>query len=299
MALDFGQVLTRAWKITWKHKILWAFGLVAMLLAFLFLPLGFAPVISIFFSEDVPFWIEQPVYIFDYFGLFFILFLASFFIGALVQAAISCGVFRAEQADERITFNDLLKASFPLWGRFLGITLLYIGGIFLVMFTYYALQTLLSMLTLGLGALCLAPLQLLLYPFMFVAYAWYELALASTVVNGSGVFEAARRGWQVFRQNLVPIVLITLIMYLGVGMLSGFVSLPLMVPLFASVFAGLNSLEAGRTVLVISALCVIIYLPVLAVFQSVALTFMKSGWILTYLRLTRNVETDVVVSTSA
>jgi hypothetical protein len=295
MALDFGEVLTRAWKLTWKHKILWAFGLVSMLLALLFVPLGFAPMISIFFSEGVPIWIEQPLYIFGFFGIFFLLFLASFFIGALVQAAISLGVLRAEREDEKLIFREVLIASSPYWGRFLGVTSLYTGGIILVMFAYFALQFLVSALTLGLGAICMAPLQLLLYPFMLVAYAWFELALASTVVEELGVFEAARRGWQVFRQNLVPVVLLTLIMYMGVGLVSGFLSLPLIAPLFASLLAGLDSLETGRTVLLISALCTIVYIPILAVFQSVALTFMKSGWLLTYLRLTRNAETGVVV----
>lgn len=299
MALDFGEVLTRAWKITWKHKILWVFGLVSMLLTFLFIPLGFAPLVSIFFPGDVPFWIEQPVYIFGYFGLFFLLFVATFFTGALVQAVITCGVLRAEQSDERATFNEAVKASSPYWGRFLGLALLYVGGIILVIFTYSALQFLVSMLTLGLGAICMAPLQLLMYPFMLVAYAWYELAMASTVVEGSAVFEAARRGWQVFRRNLVPVVLMTLIMYLGIGMLSGLVSLPLMVPIFASIFAGMDSPETGRTGLIIAVLCMVLYLPVLAVFQSVVLTFLKSGWILTYLRLTRNAESDAVALPAA
>ena len=298
MALDFGEVLTRAWKITWEHKILWIFGLISMLLAFLFIPLGFAPAISIFLSEGVPIWLEQPVYIFGYFGLFFILIIATYFIGALVQAVISYGVLRAERGEEKLAFSDTLKASYPFWGRFLGITLLCSGGIFLVMFAYGALQVLVSMLTLGLGTICMAPLQLLLYPLMFVAYAWFEQAQASIVVDGLGVFAAAQRGWQLFRKNLLPVILMTLIMYLGVGMLSGFLSLPLVLPLFASLFAFVESLETGRTIFVISALCVTVYLPVLAVFQSVALTFMKSGWILTYLRLTRNAGTDVVVSST-
>ena len=27
--MNFGEVLSRAWQITWKHKILWLFGLLA------------------------------------------------------------------------------------------------------------------------------------------------------------------------------------------------------------------------------------------------------------------------------
>lgn len=299
MALDFGEVLTRAWKITWEHKILWVFSFIAMLTGLLFIPLGLAPAISIFLSEDVPIWINEPVYIFGYIGGFIILFIASYFIGSLVQAAISCGILRAERSDGNVTFNNVLKASFPFWGRFLGVSLMYSAGISLVIFAYYALQFLVSMLTFGLGALCLAPFQLLLYPFMLVAYAWYEQALASIVVDDLGVFESARRGWQVFRQHLLPVVLMALIMYLGIGMISAFASLPLMMPLFASFFAVMEILEGSRTIFIISALCATVYLPVLAVFHSIALTFMKSGWILTYLRLTRNPESGILVLPSA
>ena len=299
MALDFGEVLTRAWKITWKHKILWVFGFIVMLLSYLFIPLGFAPAFSLFLAEDVPFWIEQPLYVVVYIGLFFVLLLASSIIGALVQAVISNGVLHAERANGDMTFKSILRSSTPLWGRFLGITFLYMGGISLVMFAYFALQTLVTMLTLGLGAICMAPLQLLLYPLMFVTYAWFEQAQASIVVDGLGVFEAVRRGWQVFRQNLLPVILMTLLMYLGIGMLSGLASLPIMAPFFAFFFAGLEGFQASRTIFIISALFMMVYLPILAVFQGVALTFLKSGWILTYLRLTRNAETDVVVSPAA
>ena len=29
MNFDFGEVLSRAWQIIWKHKILWVFGIFA------------------------------------------------------------------------------------------------------------------------------------------------------------------------------------------------------------------------------------------------------------------------------
>jgi hypothetical protein len=299
MSFDFGAVLMRAWKITWNHKILWVFAFFSMLFGLLFLPLAFAPAISIFVSGDTPFWIEQPIYIIAYVGLFMILMIASLLIGALVQAVISCGVLHVEREDEKLSFAESLKAGCPFFGRFLGITLLYAGGILLVVFAVFALQMLVTVFTFGLGAMCLIPLQFLLYPLMFVAYACLEQALASVVVDGLGVFEAVQRGWSVFRKNLMPVLLITLIMYLGIGMLSGFVYIPVMLPLFAVPFIAIEGVETSRTILLIVMICLVVYLPVLAVFQSVAFTFMKSGWILTYLRLTRNPETEVLASPSA
>lgn len=299
MAFNFGEVLTRAWQITWNHKVLWVFGLLGMLLSLLFLPLGFAPALSIFMSEDIPIWMEEPVYIIGYFGLFAVLMVMSFFVGTLIQAAVSCGVLRAEREAKKIGFVELLRSSIPYFGRFLGIMALLMGGIILVMVGFFALQIIVSMLTFGLGAMCLVPLQFLFYPLMMVSYAWLEQALASIVVDEYGVFEAARQGWQVFRKNLLPVVLMTLIMYLGIGMVSGFVSIPLMVPFFAVPFVLIEGLENTRIVLWAVSLCALAYMPVLAVFQAVAMTFMKSGWILTYLRLTRKTETSVPVAPAA
>lgn len=293
MSFDFGEVLTRAWQITWNHKILWVFGLLSMLIGFLFLPLGFVPALSIFLSEDIPFWFEDPVYMIIFFGLFVLMMVASFFIGALAQAAISVGVLQAEQEDKKVSFNETLKASLPYFWRFMGIIALLMGGVFLVMFAFFAIQTLLTVLTLGLATMCLVPLQFLMYPLMIIVYAWQEQALASIIVNDLGVIEAAKRGWQVFRQNIWPVVLITLILYIGVGMLSGFVSIPLMIPFFAFPFLMIEEIENTRIILIIASICLVAYLPVLAIFQSAVLTYMKSGWMLTYLRLTRNQEAVV------
>ena len=299
MSFDFGEVLARAWQITWKHKILWVFGLLGMLLAFLFLPLGFAPTFSILMAEDIPVWIEHPAYIVGYFGIFILLMVGSFFLGAIMQAAISFGALRAEQGSEKLSFGEILRASTPYFWRFLGIMALLMGGVLLVMFGFFAIYALVSLVTFGLGAMCLAPLQFLLYPLMIIAYAWQEQTLASIIVDDLRVMEAARRGWQVFRNNMLPVALITLILYLGVGMLGGFVSIPMMVPFFLIPFALVEEVQNLNTILIVASLCVVAYMPVLAVFQSGALTFMKSGWILTYLRLTRNLDTETPVSPSA
>lgn len=292
MSFDFGEVLTRAWQITWRHKILWVFGLLSMVIGLLFLPLGFAPAFSIFMAEgEIPFWIDKPAYIFVFFGVFVLMMVASFFIGALTQAAISVGVLRAEREDEKLSFSEILRASLPYFWRFTGIIALLMGGVFLVMFGIFAIQGLVSLLTFGLGTMCLVPLQFLMYPLMIVVYAWQEQALASIVVDDLSVLEAAKRGWQVFRKNMLPVVLITLILYLGVGMLSGFISIPLMIPFFAVPFAFIEEFENTRAVIIAASLCLVVYIPVLAVFQSGILTYMKSGWMLTYLRLTQKSET--------
>ena len=290
MSFDFGEVLTRAWEITWGHKILWAFGVVGMLLGFLFLPITFAPALSVLMAEDIPVWIEEPGYIIGYIFLFLFWLAASFLLGALLQASVSCGVLQAERGAEKLSFMEVLKSGLPFFGRFLGIAALVAGGVMVVMVGFAALYLFVSLVTFGLGAMCLAPLQILLYPLMVVVYAWQEQAMASIVVEDQGVRAAARQGWQVLRQNLLPVGLMTLILYLGVGMLSGFVSFPLMVPFFAMPVIAFEGLEHSRNIFLAAGLCALAWLPPLVVFQAAAMTFLKSSWLLTYLRLTRKTE---------
>jgi hypothetical protein len=296
MALDFGEVLTRAWKITWKNKIFWVFAIFAIVVSYLFLPLGLAPSVSIFMFEGTPFSIYEPAFWIGYLGIFILILIISFIVGAWAQAAISVGVLRIEQGAEKFSFGKLLKASRPLFWRFLGVMSLYAGGLLLFMGAVWGLQMLVSIVTLGLGTICLTPLSILIYPLTAVVYSWMEQALASIVVDDLGVFDAVQRGWRVFRANLMPVILMTLILYIGAGLVSGLVSIPLMVPFFAFLFTIIEAAEASRTIWIVSLLWAVIYLPFLAVFQSIVLTYMKSGWLLTYLRLTRNAETDLIVS---
>jgi len=295
MSFDFGEVLSRAWQITWKHKILWAFGILSMLLAYLFMPLGMAPAFSLFMSEDIPVWIDNPAYWLGYFAIFMVLMVLSFLVGALTQAAITVGIFRVEQKEGKLSFGETLKDSLPYFWRFLGMMGLVAGGVFAVMLVIGALYGVVSVVTLGLGTLCLTPLQFLLYPLMFLVYAWQEQALAAIVVDGTGVIEAAKRSWMLIRNNLLPVALITLILYMGIGIISALVAAPLIVPFFAMPFMAVEGIEYSRSILLVALICGAPYLPVLAVLQSVALTFMKSGWILTYLCLTRTSDENLVV----
>ncbi|MGB7874693.1 MAG: hypothetical protein WBL25_09940 [Anaerolineales bacterium] len=83
---------------------------------------------------------------------------------------------------------------------------------------------------------------------------------------------------------------------IGVGMVSGFVSLPMMIPFFVIPFALIEEIENIRTIIIAASLCLVVYMPVLAVVQSGALTFLKTGRMLTYLRLTRSPGADIPVS---
>lgn len=223
----------------------------------------------------------------DFYRYFFRVYAGFVSAEVLFNGALSVGVLRAERGDEKLSFMELIRESLPFFRRILGIMLLFTVGMMAVTFAFSALQTALSVVTLGIASICLAPFSLLLYPLMFGGYIWMEQSMAGIVVDHMNVTEAAKQGWQVIRNNIAGIAVIGLVLYFGVSILGLIAAMPMLVPFFAFPFAmGVD--EFNRSILVIARVCATIYLPRFAVFQGAMIALMKAGWILTYLRLTRS-----------
>lgn len=287
MDFDFGEVLSRAWQITWKHKVLWVYGFSQTMAGFLLLPLAmipaFAPLIW-----DQPGGITSEPWFFVIFIVGFLVFLLALYpLSVLINGALTVGVLRAEQGEGKLSFMGLMRESLPYFGRLLGLMLLFTGGIIVVMLTFSALQSIVSIVTLGLGAMCMAPLSLLTYPLFFIWYVCMEQSMAAIVVDKMNVKEAAKQGWEVFRNNMGDVGVIGLVLYFGVSLIGGIAILPVAVPFFAIPLAFAVE-EFNRTFLLVAALCAVVYLPLFAIFQGAMMAFMKSGWVLTYLRLRRS-----------
>lgn len=290
MTVDLGEVLSRAWQITSKHKGLWVYGFLQTMAGFLFIPVVFVPAFApLIFgrSGEIGRITREPWFFLVFVLGFFVLTLALYPLSVVMNGALALGVLRAERGDEKLSFGELIRESFPFFWRLLGLMLLFMVGMMLVTFAFSALQTVLSAVTFGLAAICMMPLSLLLYPAIFVWYVCMEQSMAAIVVDNMNVMDAAKQGWQVFRNNLAGVVVIGLVLYFGVSLIGGIAVVPLILPFFALPFA-IGVEEFNRTILLVAGICATLYLPLLAIFQGVMMAFMKSGWMLTYLRLTRS-----------
>lgn len=287
MNFDFGEVLSRAWQITWKHKVLWGYGFLQTMASFLLLPLALIPAFAPLISDRSGEMLNEPWFFALFIVAFLVLLLALYPLSVVVNGALSIGVLAAEQGEEKLSFMELVRESFPFFWRLLGLMLLFAGGMLLFMLIFFALQSILSIVTLGVGAMCMAPLSLLTYPLFFVWYAWMEQSMAAIVVDKMNVLDAARQGWGIFRKNMGEVVVIGLVLYFGMSILAGFAMTPMMVPFFAIPFA-IGVEEFSRTILIVAGVFAAVYLPLFGIFQGAVMAFMKSGWILTYLRLTRS-----------
>lgn len=285
MNFDIGEVLTRAWQITWKNKVLWLLGIFLSLFVLAIFLMAFVPM-------AVPFLLEKqrmdliPVTMIGWVTVFILLLVVMYGVSVFVQTASIVGIVQANR-EEPVLLKDLLQKSLPFFWRVLGLMLLYTAAVMVVNLAIQAVIFLLTIVTFGLAMICLTPLTLLMYPFLFGAIVWMELAVNAIIVDEMTVMDSIKRGWQLIRNNILVVVLVMVVVYFGIGMVSGVVMIPMMIPVFVLPISFLEH-EPNWMIISISLLITVAFIPVAAIINGVAMTFMRSAWVLTYLRLTRS-----------
>lgn len=292
MNFNFGEVLTRAWQIIWRHKVLWIFGIFA----------GCSrgggggsggqvsgsgdqtfPQLEQF-MQQVGRWIEDNPWIVAVFVLLVILLLiVSIFLGTIGRIGLIRGTYQAETGVGRLNFGELFSESMPYFWRVFGLSLL-ILLIALVVFVPLVLGgTLFSALTAGIGLICLLPLICLLIPLLWVLSVVIEQANVAIVLENVGIGDGFRKGWNVVRANIGPIIVMTLIIFIGSGILGFLIALPIIAAVVPLIFSAASNNTAPIWITVV---CCAAYFPVLLVLSGILNAYVQSIWTLTYMRLT-------------
>ena len=304
MTFNFGEVLTRAWQITWKYKVLWIFGILAGCTnggggggggggntGYSTGPNDFdvPPEIRRFvlMMEDLVAWVEDNLWIFIIIGLaFLILILISIFLGTIGKIGLIKGSYQAEMGAERLVLGELFSASMPYFWRVFGLSFL-IGLAFLLLFIPLIL---LGVITAGVALLCLLPLICLLIPVGFAVGIVIEQANRAIVLEDLGIFDGLKRSWEISRANIGPLIVMGLILF-GITLVLGIViALPIFIVVFPTIFAFALGEGQSFSPLYIALACICLYAPVSWVLNGILTTFTQSAWTLTYLRLTQKPE---------
>lgn len=288
MNFDFGDVLTRAWKLTWKHKVLWAISILPFFTMLLFLPFW----LMLLFQKNVDFnaistWMENPVYMTTAIFVYFVVIVFSVFLQIASRSSLTLGIYRAEAVLQPVTFVDLLRNGFRYFWRILGVSLVIGIGIMLLFIAFFAILAVLSVVTMGFAMVCFQPLFILMMPLFLLVMALTEQSESAIIADEMNVMDALKRAYELIRSNFWKYVLITLIVYFGMNILISMVTFPLMIPMF---FFMIRSMEAGpdfNSIIRMQAVFGVVILPLIALAQGFSLTYMKSAMMLTYLRLTR------------
>jgi len=287
MNFDFGNVLTRAWQIIWKHKVLWIFGILASCSR------GngggnsggsrssnSAPDQFGYQFEQFSSWMQDNWWIIAILVLFVILLTLVFTaIGYIGRIALIKGTHKAEQGAESLPFGELFSESLPYFWRVFGLSFL-VG---LVFFVILMPLVLIGVFTAGVGFLCILPLICILIPVAIAVNLVLEQANAAIVLEDLGMFDGFKRGWEVVKNNAGATIIMALI--LGIG--GGIVGLVIAIPIFIAIVPIVFGAAAETTAMLwVGIACVALYLPVIIFFNGVLTAYIQSAWTLTFMRLT-------------
>jgi hypothetical protein len=301
MNFNFSEVLTRAWQIIWKHKVLWIFGILAgcgqgggggggggggS---------GFSNGNQQQFGElermmeRFSDWISRNLWVVAVLVLvMIILIVLAVFLGTIGRIGLIRGTYQAEQGAESLVFGELFSGSMPYFWRVFGLSFLVGLAFLLLMLPLVAF----GVLTAGIGFACLLPLFCLLIPVGLVVNIIIEQSNAAIVLENISIADGFKRGWNIVKTNVGPVLIMAIILAV-IGFVVGLViALPVIIAVFPLVFG----LAGGETnMLWVAGICCAIYFPILLVLSGIMTSFIQSAWTLTYLRLTGPKEEAPVV----
>lgn len=307
MNFNFGEVLSRAWQIIWKHKILWIFGIFAGCSRGSSNFRGnsgggggggggqpnFPPELMRIFEI-----IRQNLTMFIVVGCIVLLLVwaVTLFLGTIGRVGLIRGTAQAESGAERLIFGQLFSESMPYFWRVFGLSLIVAIPVLIVLALLigagaaFAISASNGNDAARVGVFGIVPLLIgcfcLLVPVMFVVSMIIRQAENAIVLEDLPVLPAVSRGWAVFRANLGPIILMAIILAV-MGVIAGLI---IALPILAIVVPAAIAFAVGRAQswnpMIFAGICLCLYIPVAWVLNGIITAYTESAWTLTYMRLT-------------
>lgn len=303
--MNYGEVLTRAWKIIWRYKILWLFGIFTGSVSGGSASSGrssninflqeMPPEVAVFFERLLDA-IQRPAIITGIITGALLIIALSIFLGTIGQIGLISGTLKAERGVERLTFGELFREGTSHFWRFFGMSF-FVGLPFLIVifgllgamiFTAVATDSAgndaAAVFAAFIPVLC--TLFCILFFFSVVVGMILQQAKNAMIVEELGIINALKRGWEVFKNNLGSIFLIAVILFI-VGVVAGMLTaLPVILIVFPTMLAFVLEEVQSMQPLIVMGLCLVAYLPVLLVLNGILTAYIQSAWTLTYLQIT-------------
>lgn len=310
MNFNFGEVLTRAWQIIWKHKVLWIFGILASC--------GRGGGGnggggggnggngSGFSQTDLPPQVMQWINAIEEnlttviaigIAVICIIWILAIFLSTIGRIGLIRGTAQADGGAEGIVFGQLFSESMPYFWRMFALNLivtipfLIVFGALLAGVIVFAVSAsggsdagvlgIAAMVPIFIGCMCL------LVPIMFVVGMIIRQAQNAIALEDLAVMLSLSRGWEVFRANLGSIIVMAIILAI-IGFVAGLViAIPVFLVVFPTIFAFALGQGQSYTPLIFLGVCMCIYIPAAMILQGILVAYTEAAWTLTYMRLTR------------
>jgi len=334
--MDYSEVLSKAWRIAWKFKVLWIFGILASC--------GQSRGSSFNFNNNFrtsgngfsnptpnlpPAMMDQvyrfahlfnnPAFVWKFvavvLAIICVIVLVEIFIGTIGRIGLIKGSAEADAGAEKLTFGGLWKESTPYFWRVFWLSFLIgapfaiaiIGvviGLGVALIPLASNNSNLSGLLIFLPVLCVL-LCVILILGIVISFIVIQAERAIVLENKS-ILDGFRRGWEVLTKNLGPILIIWIITIVINAVTAIVIALPLLVvlvPLVIAFIASMNNLSFSFTPWIVAFVCIICaYTPISWFANGIVMTYLQSVWTLTYIRITQpkqDEQTPVVLPTNA
>jgi len=292
--MDFGEIIGKAWKITWKFKGLWILGILAGCSAggggggggspstganFSYEP-GEIPWFDHQFAHS-PFirWLENipPGVWITIAATFVLLAVGLAVIGWFLGAIGKSGLFAAfKQADETgsTTLKEAFSAALRSFWKILVIEIA-VGIVSVIVIAVLLLPM----------VICF-PLLCLLIPVGIVVNAAVMLLEIAVVVDDVSLTESPGHIYRLVRENFGNTVVTALILGAIERVVGVVLGLPVILVVLPAILGGaINAEQLLGAGLGLSALLLLVYIPVAIVLGGVLQTFIHGGWTLFYQRV--------------
>lgn len=303
--MDYGEVLSKAWKIIWKYKILWIFGILAgggggnssgsssfrqsqnqdlnNLIP------GYYTARIKYFIESIPVWVWVLLAV----GLI-VVFLVAVFLNTVGRIGLIRGTMEADistpETPAAITLGTLFNGSLRYFWRIFFFNLLVGIGIFAIVLILFVPVIVVTALTMGVALLCLVPVICMLIPVFWLINLVVEQSNIAIIVEDLGMWQGLRHAWNLIFKNIGSFIVMALILAVGAGVINFILALPIfliVVPAAVGVAIG-SSANSNSTIgasLIISGIIFCLYMPILIVASGIVRTYVGTAWTLTYRRL--------------
>jgi hypothetical protein len=319
--INFGEILSKAWQITWKFKVLWIFGILAGCAgnnssnfnwntgsnnsdsgnngAFE----KFLPQLGNMQPEQLfqQYMSQYMAIIVAVLVLLCVLWAVFFFLGMIGKVGLIKGASKADGGASSMRFAEIWTESLPYFWRMFGLNLL-------VGLPFFLLVVIL-MVILGVGGFSAyksgvsgGGMAAVMIGMMGIFFAFIcvisilsmivgmivQQAQNAIVLEELGVLESLGRGWNVFKSSVLSIVLMAIILAIMGGLVGLVVALPLMIVMIpAAIGVAATSGTAGMAIpMILGGCCFVILLPIILLVSGIIQTYTQTAWTLTYLRLT-------------
>jgi hypothetical protein len=304
--MDYGEVLTRAWRIVWKYKVLWLFGILAGCGSaagntggsgnssyrqnFNFNNPGST---NQYLNQIQRFFENVPIWVWVLLALAFLALIIFFAILSTIgRTGLVLGAVQGDDDVSRLSFGPLFSGSLKYFWRVFLLNFL-VGLVFFILILGLTLLiVLIGVLTAGIALVCLIPLLCILIPVLIVA-GWLvqvvlEQSIIAMITEERGIFDGLERGWAVVRAHIGTFILMALILFIGGGIVGFIVAIPMALIIIPPVIGALRGTQASTLIGIgIAVVLFIVYLPVLLVVTGIVRSYITTAWTLTFRRLTR------------